>query len=233
MLLLHIAVVAATLSGASQPTHEPIDKKRKAMELEIHFVNAAKETHYENSLFNREQLQEIEDDFNRSKFSATVAPAETGLAQERRILFEFLQRNPFGLLEPLLEEIHFRVAGSKMTLARLERIRDNTMSAALVPTWFHEAMMSLEPFRNSWNPDMLPQLLAQAPPGGPPLAKSEKLAQVIATIWFEYCVKPTRSDHSRERRFCDQIGSPKYYSLTRTQFNRYLDHLKKHVSRSL
>ena len=313
MLLFRIGLVAATLVGASQPTQDPIERKRKAIELEIHFANAAKETHYEHSLFTRKELEEIEEDFNPSRFSArrgnvppgdrteaptaavvpssekaeftrghqysqggdpnnvaetasvsdsyrlslrkrdasiavvttlepsgtewatevttTVVPSAAEWARERYMLFSFLQRNPRESLAPLLEAIQAQIPGSAMTIERLERDKLDVFHVAVVPTWFHEAMMSLEPLGDSFNIDALPWLLSQAPIGSPLLRHSEQEAQITARIWFEYCVKPTRLNHTGGPFCVKSHRIHEHYALTRSQLNRYLERFKQVVSR--
>ena len=241
MKFLHIGLVAATIAAPSKRRKQvsenelapPLLGKRKESELEHHYEIAARETHYSDSLFTLAELAEIDRELNPSRVTtATVRPRPDGeWARERVMLFEYLQANPGGPLplEPLMEQIQMEIPGTAITMERLERDRANTIRAAVVPSWFHEAMMSLETLTDSWDPEVIPLLIAQAPPGITLLRNSEGRMRLAARIWFKYCVRPTRTNQPGGP-FCGQSDYPEHYVLSRAQFNRYLEDFKRQAS---
>ena len=238
MFFLYIGLVAATFAVPSKPMQQQLHEngleqqilgKRKGRDMDVHFERAARETHYSDSLFIREELDEIDREFNPSR--TTLAPSVVdGWARERFMLLEYLQSNPRGSVEPLLESIHAQFPDSGITLEMLQRDRANTLRVAVVPTWFHEAMMSLEPLTTSFDYDSIPWLLSQAPAGSSSFRRSEVEIQAAARIWFEYCLKPTRMNHPGGP-WCVPTQNPALYAFTHSQLNRYLDHFKQVISR--
>ena len=94
---------------------------------------------------------------NSSEVPSTVAE----WARERYMLLDYLQTNPKGSLAPLLESIQARIPESAITLKWLKCEKAETCTVAIVPAWFHNAMMSLEPVSSSLNMDAIPWLLSE------------------------------------------------------------------------
>ena len=173
---------------------------------------------YEFSLFDNEELDEIEEELG-------LAPAPT--KDERIALIQALKHDMYSSSESIQTYIRILVPGSRIRLWQIAREKTRAIAGIIVPGWLHQALTTTN-FEGLNMDDIVSSLTALAPQESRRFGVPGVLKR-YAAVWWSFCINPTRKN-PRGGKYCyriegvDSLGSFKEpWTLSDRQINRLLD----------